>query len=167
MAEPVVNVIVVGLGGQGVVRASDILADAAFRAGYDVKKSEIRGMSQRGGAVRSDVRFGGRVLSPMTPDGEADYVLALDPGQADAARGWLRPGGVLIGRERIDSARLLHPKALNVALLGALSARLDIPAEHWTAALRAHLPASALEANRAAFQLGSEGDGTLSAPRGG
>ena len=54
----VVNVVVAGLGGQGVLKASDILADVAFRAGLDVKKTEIHGMSQRGGSVTCDVRFG-------------------------------------------------------------------------------------------------------------
>jgi len=61
----VVNVVVAGLGGQGAIKASDILSDAAFEAGRDVKKSEIHGMSQRGGSVTSDVRFGDVVLSPM------------------------------------------------------------------------------------------------------
>jgi len=55
---------VAGLGGQGVLKASGILADTAFRAGLDVKKSEIHGMSQRGGSVSSDVRFGDRVFRP-------------------------------------------------------------------------------------------------------
>jgi len=58
------NVVVAGLGGQGVLKASDILADVAFSAGLDVKKSELHGMSQRGGSVSSDVRFGERVFSP-------------------------------------------------------------------------------------------------------
>ena len=66
-AARVTNVIVAGLGGQGVIKASDILADAAFRAGYDVKKAEIHGMSQRGGSVTCDVRFGPQVLSPDGP----------------------------------------------------------------------------------------------------
>ena len=71
MAGKVVNVVVAGLGGQGAIKASDILADAACRAGFDVKKAEIHGMSQRGGSVTSDVRFGPEVLSPMIPAGEA------------------------------------------------------------------------------------------------
>ena len=58
MPAQLTNVVVAGLGGQGVLKASDILADAAMRAGFDVKKSEINGMSQRGGSVSSDVRFG-------------------------------------------------------------------------------------------------------------
>ncbi|NLF23574.1 MAG: pyruvate ferredoxin oxidoreductase, partial [Lentisphaerae bacterium] len=62
-----VNIVIAGLGGQGIVKASDILADAAFRAGHDVKKAEVHGMSQRGGSVNTDIRYGARVLSPMVP----------------------------------------------------------------------------------------------------
>ena len=57
-ASSVTNVVLAGLGGQGVIKASDILADAALRSGLDVKKAEVHGMSQRGGSVTSDVRFG-------------------------------------------------------------------------------------------------------------
>ena len=77
MNKDVTNVVVAGLGGQGVLTASDILAEAAFAAGYDVKKSELHGMSQRGGSVTSDVRFGEAVLSPMVSAGEADFLLHL------------------------------------------------------------------------------------------
>jgi hypothetical protein len=80
------NVVVAGLGGQGVLKASDILADVAVRAGFDVKKSEIKGMSQRGGSVSSDVRFGDAVLSPMVPPGEADFLLVLEPTQVEPNR---------------------------------------------------------------------------------
>jgi indolepyruvate ferredoxin oxidoreductase beta subunit len=58
----ITNIVVAGLGGQGVLKASDIIAEVAFGAGLDVKKSEIHGMSQRGGSVSSDVRFGERVF---------------------------------------------------------------------------------------------------------
>ena len=71
------NVVIAGLGGQGVLKASDILADVAFSAGLDVKKSELHGMSQRGGSVSSDVRFGERVFSPMVPEGEADFLVVI------------------------------------------------------------------------------------------
>ena len=67
MDHKVTNVVIAGLGGQGVLKASDILAEVAFRAGLDVKKSELHGMSQRGGSVSSDVRFGPQVFSPMVP----------------------------------------------------------------------------------------------------
>ncbi len=87
----VTNIVVAGLGGQGVLKGTDILAEVALRAGYDVKKSEIKGMSQRGGSVTGDVRFGDRVFSPMVPAGEADYLLVLEPTQVEPHRYMLRP----------------------------------------------------------------------------
>lgn len=150
----VTNIIIAGLGGQGVLKASDIVADAAFRAGLDVKKSEIHGMSQRGGSVSSDVRYGQRVLSPMVPSGEADYLVVLDPGQVDNNRPQLRPGGTLIAPDAVDGSRLRSRKTLNVALLGALSLRLDIPEAAWLDAMRANLPEKVLDLNLEAFAVG-------------
>ena len=91
MNQRVTNVVIAGLGGQGVLKASDILAEAAFFAGLDVKKAEVHGMSQRGGSVTSDVRFGPRVLSPMVSAGEADFLVVLAEDQVEGNRGWLRP----------------------------------------------------------------------------
>ncbi len=150
----VMNVVVAGLGGQGVLKASDILADAAFRAGHDVKKSELHGMSQRGGSVSSDVRFGDEVLSPMVPAGAADILVVLAPDQVEPNAHVLREGGTLIPCDVIDESRLPNRKALNVALLGALSTHLDIAPEHWLAALHAHLPEKLHEVNEEAFRLG-------------
>ena len=96
MHDRLINVVVAGLGGQGVLKASDILADVALRAGFDVKKSEIKGMSQRGGSVTSDVRFGQIVFSPMVPPGEADYLLVLEPTQVEPHKHYLKPDGMLI-----------------------------------------------------------------------
>src|SRR5512141_3288250 len=124
MADRVTNVVIAGLGGQGVLKASDILADAARRAGLDVKKAEVHGMSQRGGSVTSDVRFGARVLSPMVPRGEADFLLVLAPSEVAVTRPLLRPGGVLIAPDLVDAKALPNAKSLNVALLGALSHHL-------------------------------------------
>jgi indolepyruvate ferredoxin oxidoreductase, beta subunit len=150
----VVNVVIAGLGGQGVLKASDIVAGAAFGLGLDVKKSEVHGMSQRGGSVRSDIRYGPRVDSPMVPPGEADFLVVLAPDQVEAALPVLRRGGVLIGTDRISEDRLPNRRSLNTALIGALSAYLDLPEEAWQAALAAAFPAKILEANRAAFSLG-------------
>jgi len=72
------NVLMVGVGGQGIVLASDILSNAAMLAGYDVKKSEVHGMSQRGGSVFSHVRFGGKVHSPILPMGSAEILLSFE-----------------------------------------------------------------------------------------
>ena len=149
-----VNVILAGLGGQGVIKASDILSEAAFRSGYEVKKSEIHGMSQRGGSVTSDVRFGVEVLSPMVPPGEADYLVVLAPDQVEVNRGQLRPDGVLITPDMVDPAKLSNRKSFNVALLGALSMHLDISEAKWRAAIRACLPEKLHAANEQAFEAG-------------
>ena len=153
---PVVNVVFAGLGGQGVVKASDILADAAFRAGHDVKKAEVHGMSQRGGSVTSDVRFGAEVLSPMVPRGEADYLVVLAEREIEVARPWLRPGGMLLTPSLVPEAALPNKRSLNVALLGALSTFLDLPDGCWGEALQAALPPHLAEANARAFELGRE-----------
>lgn len=154
MQDRVTNVVVAGLGGQGVLKASDILAEAAFRAGLDVKKSEIHGMSQRGGSVTSDVRLGSGVLSPMVPAGEADYLVVLSAGQIEVARPRLRQGGVLISPDAIDENLLPNRRSLNVALLGVLSRHLEIAESDWMAAVRANLPEKVHEANAAAFAMG-------------
>ena len=150
----VVNVVVAGLGGQGVLKASGILADAAFRAGLDVKKSEIHGMSQRGGSVSSDVRFGERVFSPMVPLGEANFLVVLAASQVEVARPVLRPGGVLIHPGLLDETQLTNKRSLNVALLGVLARQLDLADNLWHAAIRAALPEKLHAANLQAFAIG-------------
>lgn len=150
----VTNVVVAGLGGQGVLKASDILAEAAFRAGHDVKKSELHGMSQRGGSVSSDVRYGAEVLSPMVPPGEADVLLVLDATQVEVNRRVLRPEGVMIGPDRLAAGTLKSGKSLNVALLGALSMVLDLPEEQWIAAIHANLAPKLHKVNEQAFAIG-------------
>ncbi|HET9552798.1 MAG TPA: indolepyruvate oxidoreductase subunit beta [Anaeromyxobacteraceae bacterium] len=152
----VVNVLIAGLGGQGAVKASDILADVAFRAGFDVKKAEVHGMSQRGGSVTSEVRFGAEVLSPMIPRGEADFLVVLAPSELEVARPMLRPGGVLVPPDAVSEGALPNRRSLNVALLGALSARLDLAEAHWLAAIRAALPERLHDVNLKAFRLGRE-----------
>jgi indolepyruvate ferredoxin oxidoreductase beta subunit len=152
----VTNIVFAGLGGQGVLTASDIAAEAAFRAGFDVKKSELHGMSQRGGSVSSDVRFGPRVESPMVPPGQADFLVVIAPDQVEVNRWQLREGGVLIVPSMIDARQLTNKKALNVALLGVLSVLAGIPEEHWREAIRFHLPPKLHEANFAAFALGRQ-----------
>jgi indolepyruvate ferredoxin oxidoreductase beta subunit len=150
----VTNVILAGLGGQGVIKASDILADAALRAGLDVKKAEIHGMSQRGGSVTSDVRFGSRVLSPMVPRGEADFLLVLAPSEVEVARPLLRDGGILLAPDLIPEDALANKRSLNVALLGALSFYLEIPPDVFLGAVRAALPEKLHPVNEKAFRLG-------------
>jgi indolepyruvate ferredoxin oxidoreductase, beta subunit len=150
----VTNIIVAGIGGQGVLKGTDILADVALRAGYDVKKSEIKGMSQRGGSVTGDVRFGEAVFSPMVPTGEADFLVVLEPTQLEPNRHMLRPAGVVLGADAVDPSQLPSRKTLNVALLGALSAHLPMSEELWLKSLRTGFDESFFEGNRRAFLLG-------------
>ena len=156
MAGRVVNVVVAGLGGQGAIKASDILADAAFRAGHDVKKAEIHGMSQRGGSVTSDVRFGDEVLSPMIPWGEADFIVVCAASEVEVVRPQLKAGGLLIPPDFVDESKLANKRSLNVALLGALSHHLDIPEARWIEAINAALPPHLHEVNAKAFRLGRD-----------
>jgi indolepyruvate ferredoxin oxidoreductase beta subunit len=150
-------VVLAGLGGQGVLKASDILADAAMLAGCDVKKSEIHGMSQRGGSVASDVRFGAKVFSPMVPSGEADFLLVLAEDQIENNRPRLRRGGTLITPADIALLALPNRRSANVALLGVLSRHLAIDAEAWLEAIRRNLKPELYEGNCRAFELGRNG----------
>jgi indolepyruvate ferredoxin oxidoreductase beta subunit len=78
MGTDVTNILVAGVGGQGVILVSDVMADTFLAVGYDVKKSEVHGMAQRGGAVSSHVRYGKRVYSPIITKGEADYLFLTE-----------------------------------------------------------------------------------------
>lgn len=149
----VTNIVVAGLGGQGVLKASDIIAAVAFARGLDVKKSEVHGMSQRGGSVASDVRFGREVFSPMVPEGEADYLLLLDPEQLGPNRGMLKPGGRLLDPGLLPPAAA-GKRTVNVALCGALSAWLDFDEREWIDAIRANLAERHHESNIQAFRAG-------------
>jgi indolepyruvate ferredoxin oxidoreductase beta subunit len=150
----VTNVIVAGLGGQGVIKASDILAEAAFLAGLDVKKAEVHGMSQRGGSVQTDVRFGSRVFSPMVPAGEADYLLVLAADQVEVHRQQVQNGGVVIGPDAVDPALLPNRRSVNVALLGVLSRYLDIDVAYWRQAITNQLKPELHAVNLQAFEIG-------------
>jgi len=158
------NVVVAGIGGQGVLKASDILAKTAARAGFDVKKSEIKGMSQRGGSVSSDVRFGDVIFSPMVPAGEADFLLVLEPTQVEPNLYVLKSGGRLIAPDAADPARLPNRKSLNVALLGALSAHLPLPEAAWLETLEQAFPPAFFEPNRQAFFVGRDGQSRKGEP---
>lgn len=154
MSGRIMNVMFAGLGGQGVIKASDVLADAAYRAGHDVKKAEIHGMSQRGGSVTSDVRYGAEVHSPMIPDGHVDFLVVLAPTQVDNNRHQLRKAGVLFPPDLVPEEGLRNKRSLNVALLGALSVHLDITVGHWKEAIAAALPERLLAVNLEAFEAG-------------
>jgi indolepyruvate ferredoxin oxidoreductase beta subunit len=150
----VTNIVIAGLGGQGVLTASDIVADVALHAGLDVKKSELHGMSQRGGSIASDVRFGREVFSPMVPAGEADFLVAVEPDQVSVNAAVLSPSGIIVEPSQFHAEKLRNKKCLNVALLGALSRHLEFSEEAWIAAIKHRLPEKLVEVNLEAFALG-------------
>ena len=156
MSDRVINIVVAGLGGQGVLKASDILTEAAFAAGWDVKKADVHGMSQRGGSVRSDVRFGPRVFSPMVTAGEADFLVVLAEDQVELHRDVLRCDGTELTPQRIAADRLPNRRSLNVALLGVLSRGLDIEPRFWQEAIRHNFREDLHADNLQAFQIGRE-----------
>ena len=151
------NIVVAGLGGQGVLKVTDILSEALFKAGFDVKKSEVHGMSQRGGSVSSEVRYGESVASPMVPAGEADVLAVLDATQTEVAKGVLKADGVLITPDDLPLDKLQNPKALNTMMLGAISKHIEIPVETLLEALKANLPEKLHEMNVEMFNLGRNG----------
>jgi len=86
----------VGVGGQGIILASDILGEAALAAGYDIKKTDTLGMAQRGGSVVSHVRMADQVWSPLIEEGEVDILLAFEKLEVARWAHYLKPGGVAI-----------------------------------------------------------------------
>ena len=152
-----INIVFAGLGGQGVLRASDITAEAAFLTGFDVKKAEVHGMSQRGGSVSSDVRFGAGIKSPMIPAGTADFLVLLDASQKDPNALCCNEKTVVIEPDIIKIEDLPNPKGLNVALLGYLSTMIpEIPEKCWQKALENNFPEKLRESNTIAFQVGRQ-----------
>ena len=101
----ITNILVVGTGGQGVMTATEILAEAAIALGHDVKKTEVAGMAQRGGVVSSHLRFGAKVLSPQITPGTADILLGFEAAEGMRWRHMLRADGVAL----INTGRLVPP----------------------------------------------------------
>ena len=90
------GIMIVGVGGQGTLLASRILGNVLLGEGYDVKMSEVHGMSQRGGSVVTYVKYGDKVASPLVDEGEADYILAFERLEAARWLGYLKKDGTLL-----------------------------------------------------------------------
>ena len=90
------SIMIVGVGGQGTLLASKLLGNVLLQQGYDVKLSEVHGMSQRGGSVVTYVRYGDKVYSPVVDQGEADYILSFELLEAARWISYLKQGGTLI-----------------------------------------------------------------------
>ena len=102
------SILLVGVGGQGTILASKILTTGLMEAGYDVKMSEIHGMSQRGGSVSSQVRYGEKVDSPVIEKGAADIVVAFEQMEALRSLDYLKENGTLVvNTQKIDSMSVI------------------------------------------------------------
>ena len=97
----VTNIFLSGVGGQGTILASNILGEVFLNAGYDVKKSEVHGMAQRGGDVTTHFRFGKKVYSPLIAYGEADYLISFELLEALRYINWVKPGGKVIINQQV------------------------------------------------------------------
>lgn len=118
----VTTVLLVGVGGQGTILAGDVLARAAAAEGYDVKLSEVHGMSQRGGSVDTTVRFGPHVYAPIVEAGAVDHLVAFETIEAARWTHYLKPGGTLLVNDReihplpVLTGAMAAPQALKTAL---------------------------------------------------
>ena len=99
MSQQITNILLVGVGGQGILLASEILSEAAMLAGFDVKKSEIHGMSQRGGSVVSHVRYGQEVFSPIVPEGEGDILFGFELMETCRSLPLIKAGGIVVAND--------------------------------------------------------------------
>jgi indolepyruvate ferredoxin oxidoreductase beta subunit len=109
MNRSVKSVLMVGVGGQGIIRASDILSAVMIEAGFDVKKSEVHGMAQRGGCVSSYVRFGEKVYSPLAMKGDVDLLVSFEKLETLRYLDYLKPDGkVIVNDEEV------YPPSVNL-----------------------------------------------------
>lgn len=186
--EGVTNILMCGVGGQGVILASNIMSTAAMLADFEVKKSEVHGMSQRGGSVLTHVRYGESVSSPLISKGRADYMLAFEELEALRYIEYLSEGAIAILNTRrmipttVSSGPFEYPndievhlgrnipvivvdgpgiarevgnvRTANTVIVGALSAKLDIPLDIWKAAVHRSVPPGTEEINMKAFEEG-------------
>ena len=119
MDQSTTNILVSGVGGQGVILASDIMSEVFMDAGYDVKKSEVHGMAMRGGIVTSHFRFGKKVYSPLIKEGEVDILFAFEQLEGLRWINYLRPTGRIVMNDH-----KINPPAVN---LGEMEYPKDIP----------------------------------------
>ncbi len=119
MKKGTTNVLVAGVGGQGVILASDIMSEVFMEAGYDVKKSEIHGMAMRGGIVTSHFRFGKKVYSPLIKEGEVDILFAFEQLEGLRWLNHLRPKGKILMNDH-----KVNPPVVN---LGEMEYPREIP----------------------------------------
>ena len=120
MANITLNILIVGLGGQGVIFASDIIAQIFINKNLVVKKSEIHGLSQRGGPVASHLRVGKQIFSPVIPKGEVDFLLAVDEKEGQSWKNNLRTNGTYLTAKKNLTKENPNSKLVNIFLVSQL-----------------------------------------------
>lgn len=122
------NIMIVGVGGQGTLLASRILGNTVISKGYDVKVSEVHGMSQRGGSVVTYVKYGDKVFSPIIDEGEADIILAFELLEAYRALPYLKEGGkMIVNNQQINPMPVITGAASYPAdIVKKLSDKIDL-----------------------------------------
>ena len=143
------NIMIVGVGGQGTLLASRILGKVAIKEGYDVKVSEVHGMSQRGGSVVTYVKYGDKVYSPIIDRGAMEYPENIE--EKLSAK---------INLQAVDALSLAEKagtiKAVNVVLIGLLAKSMDVDKNVWIDVIKETVPEKFLDVNIKAFELGYE-----------
>ena len=119
MNDAVTNILLSGVGGQGIILASDVMAEVFLEAGFDVKKSEVHGMAQRGGSVTSHVRFGKKVYSPIIKQGDVDILFSFEQLESLRWLNYVKPDGVIV----LNNHKI-NPPAVN---LGQMEYPKDVP----------------------------------------
>jgi indolepyruvate ferredoxin oxidoreductase beta subunit len=144
-----------GTGGQGVLKAAEVLGVAALQQGFRVKKSEVHGMAQRGGSVESHVIFGRLVHSPLIMPGHADILVCFHAGEGKRLSGFLKNDGVSLLPYLETMPKLPDSRFVNTYLLGVLSTMLPIDNSNWMGAIES-VVAKKIPENQRIFALGAE-----------
>jgi indolepyruvate ferredoxin oxidoreductase beta subunit len=150
------NILFYGIGGQGVLTVAELCGLAAMIQGFHVKKSEVKGMAQRGGSVESYVRYGAKVHSPLPPEQSCDIIVCLSPSEYDRLNGQVKPGGADLFPYLAKADAAVGDKKLftNTYMLGVLSAFLkDIDESSWMQAMERKFKRE-LEQNKMFFLKG-------------
>jgi indolepyruvate ferredoxin oxidoreductase, beta subunit len=148
-----INILFCGTGGQGVLKASEICGITAMKAGYNVKKSEIHGMAQRGGSVESHLRFGQKVYSPLITPHSADFLVCFHTGEALRMHDYLKNDGLDFSHFLGEINKLKHPIYINTYFLGILASQLQIEKDLWIDTLLSILTKDQ-DGNRKVFEEG-------------
>lgn len=132
-----INFILAGVGGQGTLLASDLLAQVGLEAGYDVKQAEVHGLAQRGGSVISHIRWGPVVHAPLIAEGEAHFLVAFEQVEAVRALSFLRPGGTVLVNQQAIAPITVSAGSAAYPSIGYLQEKLADKTSHvhWIPAL--------------------------------